>query len=396
MTISVRNPRTGQVDCEFEPPAEAQLQQMCTDLREHQIEWYTQGIDHRIAAVKAWKSVLIQNREVLMDALTLDTGRLHETVAEIDSVPTVIDQWCEIATDFFRPQVSKETSVPFIHLQQQFIPYPLVGVISPWNVPHVLAHIDAIPAMLAGCAVIIKPSEFTPRFVEPLQQVAASIPEIGAVLRYVQGAGEAGAALVDTVDLVCFTGSIKTGRQVGERASQNFIPCFLELGGKDAAVVLETANIDRAASAILWGSVVNAGQSCLSIERIYVAQAIHDEFVARLVSKAERLRLAHPEPDSGEIGPIISPDQAAIIIDHLHDAVKKGAVVHCGGELESHEGGEWIRPTVLSNVDHDMKVMTEETFGPVMPVMSFFVSGGSGGSGEWYRLRVERGCLCWE
>jgi succinate-semialdehyde dehydrogenase / glutarate-semialdehyde dehydrogenase len=158
---------------------------------------------------------------------------------------------------------------------------------------------------------------------------------------------------------------------VAEAAAQRFIPAFLELGGKDPAIVLPSANLDLATSAILWGSVVNTGQSCLSIERIYVADSIFEPFVHQLVARAERLQLAYPSLESGEIGPIIAARQAAIIRDHLLDAIAKGAVVHCGGKVEDQDGGWWCRPTVLTQVNHAMKVMTEETFGPIMPVMSF-------------------------
>jgi acyl-CoA reductase-like NAD-dependent aldehyde dehydrogenase len=171
--------------------------------------------------------------------------------------------------------------------------------------------------------------------------------------------------------LICFTGSVETGHRVADAAARNFIPAYLELGGKDPAIVLESANLDLATSAILWGAVVNTGQSCLSIERIYVAESIFEKFYHQLVAKAHRLQLAYPTIERGEIGPIISENQAAIINEHLQDAVSKGAVVHCGGKVEELGGGWWCRPTVLTEVNHSMQVMTEETFGPIMPVMAF-------------------------
>ena len=263
------------------------------------------------------------------------------------------------------------TAIPFVRRQSQLIPYPLVGVISPWNFPLLLSNIDTIPALLAGCAVVIKPSEIAPRFIQPLVETIAAVPQLRDVLVYVEGAGDTGAALIEYVDLVCFTGSVATGRKVAEAAAKRFIPAFLELGGKDPAIVLESADLELATSAILWGSVVNTGQSCLSIERIYVAQSIVEAFVEQLVEKAQRLQLAYPTVESGEIGPIIAQRQAAIIAEHLQDAVEKGAIVRCGGMVEQLDGGMWCRPTVLRQVNHSMKVMTEETFGPIMPVMSF-------------------------
>jgi acyl-CoA reductase-like NAD-dependent aldehyde dehydrogenase len=198
-----------------------------------------------------------------------------------------------------------------------------------------------------------------------------TIPQLRDVLNFVEGAGQTGADLIEDVDLICFTGSVETGRLVAEAAAQKFIPACLELGGKDPAIVLESADLDLATSAILWGSVVNSGQSCLSIERIYVAESIFEQFYHQLVTKSHKLKLAYPTIESGEIGPIICEKQAAIINDHLLDAVSKGAVIHCGGKVEELGGGWWCRPTVMTEVDHSMKVMTEETFGPIMPVMSF-------------------------
>ncbi|MEO0934953.1 MAG: aldehyde dehydrogenase family protein, partial [Cyanobacteria bacterium J06641_2] len=185
------------------------------------------------------------------------------------------------------------------------------------------------------------------------------------------GDGKTGAALVDNVDLVCFTGSVETGQQVSIAAAERFIPAFLELGGKDPAIVLESADIELATSALLWGSVVNSGQSCLSIERIYVHQNIYEDFYHKIVSKSHDVNLAYPKLESGEIGPIISEKQAAIINEHLKDAVEKGAVIHCGGEVEEIGGGWWCHPTVITELNHDMKIMNEETFGPIMPIMSF-------------------------
>ena len=368
--IEVRNPRTGKFDYVIVPPPPKLLSQQCHRLRRGQIIWQKLGIEGRIAALKAWKQAILSDRTQLIEALVSDTGRLSTSVTEVDSFISSIDKWCNLAPQLIQG-TAKNTSIPFIALQQMAVPYPLVGVISPWNFPLLLSTIDTIPALLAGCAVIVKPSEITPRFVAPLMTIINTIPQLRDVLNFVEGAGQTGADLIEDVDLICFTGSVETGRLVAESAAQKFIPAFLELGGKDPAIVLESADLDLATSAILWGSVVNSGQSCSSIERIYVAESIFEEFYHQLVTKAHELKLAYPTIESGEIGPIICERQAAIINDHLQDAVSKGAVIHCGGKVEELAGGWWCRPTVMTEVDHSMKVMTEETFGPIMPVMSF-------------------------
>ncbi|AFY34608.1 aldehyde dehydrogenase family protein [Calothrix sp. PCC 7507] len=369
-SIEVRNPRTGKFDYVIIPPPPKLLAQQCNRLRRAQVHWQQMGIEKRIAALQQWKQAILSTRDRLTEALVNDTGRLSTSELEIDSFVASIDRWCKIAPDLLQ-ESAKNTTIPFIALQQTAVPYPLVGVISPWNFPLLLSTIDTIPALLAGCAAIVKPSEITPRFVAPLINALNTVPKLREVLTFVEGAGATGYALIEYVDLVCFTGSVATGRKVAEAAARNFIPAFVELGGKDPAIVLESANLELATSAILWGAVVNTGQSCLSIERIYVAESIFDKFVEKLVLKAQRLKLAHPTVESGDIGPIIAEKQAAIISDHLLDAVEKGAVIHCGGQVEELGGGWWCRPTVLTQVNHSMKIMTEETFGPIMPVMAF-------------------------
>ena len=368
--IEVRNPRTGKYDYVIIPPPAKLLAQQCSRLRRAQKSWLQIGLQGRIEALQQWKQAILSKRDKLTEALVADTGRLSISVMEIDSFLSSIDRWCGLAPKLLQ-DFEKGTAIPFIQLQQTAVPYRLVGVISPWNFPLLLSTIDTIPALLAGCAVIVKPSEIAPRFVAPLLATLNSVPKLRDILTFIEGAGETGAALIENVDLVCFTGSVATGRNVAEAAARQFIPAFLELGGKDPAIVLESADIELATSAILWGSVVNTGQSCLSIERIYVAESIFENFYHQLVAKAHRLQLAYPTVENGEIGPIIAERQAAIINEHLQDAVFKGAVIHCGGEVEQFSGGWWCRPTVLTSVNHSMTVMTEETFGPIMPVMAF-------------------------
>jgi succinate-semialdehyde dehydrogenase / glutarate-semialdehyde dehydrogenase len=368
--IQVRNPRTGKRDYAIIPLSSHLLEEQCLRLRQGQIYWQQIGVKGRIEALQQLKQFILCDRERLTEALVKDTGRLSISILEIDSFLSGIDRWCKLVPELLQ-ESQKNTAIPFIQLKQTSVPYPLVGIISPWNFPLLLSTIDLIPALLAGCAAIVKPSEIASRFVTPLMKAINTVPHLRDILTFIEGGGETGASLIEYVDLICFTGSVATGRKVAEAAAKRFIPAFLELGGKDPAIVLESANIELATSAILWGSVVNTGQSCLSIERIYVAQSILEPFVEQLVIKAERLKLAYPTVESGEIGPIIAERQAEIIRDHLLDAIEKGAVVRCGGKVEEIDGGWWCRPTVLTQVDCAMKVMAEETFGPIMPVMSF-------------------------
>ncbi len=244
-------------------------------------------------------------------------------------------------------------------------------MISPWNHPFLLSTLDAIPALLAGCAVIVKPSEVAPRFVAPVMATISEVPDLSAVFGYVLGAADTGQALIDEVDALCFTGSVGTGRKLAVRCAERFIPAFLELGGKDAAIVTAGADIAQAAAAVLKGGVHNTGQVCFSTERVYVDAEVHDAFVGELTRQADQLELTYPDPGKGHIGPFILRRQADIVDDHLADALDRGAALECGGPSQELGGGRYMEPTVLTGVTHEMAIMREETFGPVIPVMSY-------------------------
>ncbi len=242
-------------------------------------------------------------------------------------------------------------------------------MISPWNFPVILSLGDAIPALLAGNAVVIKPSEITPLTL--MKMVDAWREEVGApdVLAAVNGMGDTGGALVDEVDYMQFTGSEKTGKIVMKRAAETLTPVSLELGGKDPMIVTRDADIERAVNATAWGGLLNTGQICISIERVYVEEPIYDEFVEKLRAKVETLRQgADGDTYSAEVGAMTSPAQIEIVSDQVEDAREAGARILTGGK-RIEQAGDWYEPTVIADVDHSMKVMTEETFGPVIPVM---------------------------
>ncbi len=368
--IEVRNPRTGKFDYIIIPLPPKLLVQQCSRMRRAQIYWQKLGVEGRIEILQQWKLAIISHRQQLTEALVADTGRLSISVLEVDTFIAQIDHWCHLGQNLFK-ETLKNTSISFIQLQQEAVPYHLVGIISPWNFPLLLSIIDTIPALIAGCAVVVKPSEMTPRFVTPLLTTLNTVPRLREVLNFVEGDEEIDTTLIEYVDLISFTGGLERGQKVAQAAAKRFIPAHLEFGGKNPAIVLESADLDLATSAILWSSVVNSGQCYDSIERIYVAESILGKFFHLLIAKAHRLQLAYPTVESGEIGPIISETQAAIIKEHLQDAVSQGAILHCGGEVEDIGGGWWCRPTVITQVNHEMKLMTEQTFGPIMPVMTF-------------------------
>ena len=370
-TIPTRNPRTGRIDGEIENWTPARISTLAEELRRAQPAWQERGLSHRRRALLAWRDELDRRREAVTAALTTDTGRRLISRSEVQKPINLIDYWLQQAPALLEGGAGRSGMAPSVDWRHVHAPYPLVGVISPWNFPLALAALDAIPALLAGCAVIVKPSEVTSRFVEPLGESIAAVPELQAVFRFATGDGGAGAALVDAVDAVCFTGSVATGRKVAVQAAQRFIPAFLELGGKDPAIVTADADLENAVRAIARSAFGATGQACQSLERAYVAREVHDEFIAALVEAAATVRLNEKNLDDGEIGPLIFAGQAATIRRHFDDALTRGAQLHCGGQIENHGGGDWCRPTVLSEVTQDMLIMREETFGPVITVSPF-------------------------
>ena len=339
-------------------------------LREQTTRWAARSVDERIEVLKRWHAEIARRREDLGAGLAKDTGRLALSQMEVDAVLSSIDRMSAWAPDVLGGPTRRPSSDPTVALVGAPVPLGVVGVISPWNFPLQLSLIDAVPALLAGCVVIVKPSEVTPTFVPTLRATVEAVPELADVLAIVEGGPDVGAELVGMVDAVCFTGSVRTGRLVAAAAAQRLIPAFLELGGKDAAIVTATADLEVASSAILWGSTANTGQSCMSLERIYVEAPVVDEFVRLLVEKAKKVTLALPEPADGDLGPFIDDRQADVVAEHLADAVAKGATIRYGGEIKTHGGRRYLRPTVVTGVDHGMTLMKQETFGPVIPVMA--------------------------
>lgn len=369
--LDVTNPRTGEVDYQITPVTPEQINQYARDMRLAQSGWLAQGLDARVEAILSLADSLEKHKTSVISAVEIDTGRRMLAGAEVMGVIGNLRAWADRAPQLMPKAdwVQGRAKTNFKH-QTDWVPYALVGVISPWNFPITLSFIDAIPAMLAGGCALIKPSEVTPRFADALTPVIA---EAGMedVLRFIQGGGETGAALVDNVDCICFTGSVATGRKVAMKAAENLIPANLELGGKDPLIITEDADVDAAATLALRSSVLATGQACQSIERVYVPRAIYSDFTKTLTEKAKAVRLNYPDISQGEIGPFIFNKQADIVASQIKDALTKGATLLSGGDILKHGGGRWLEPTILADVTHEMDIMREETFGPVIPVMAY-------------------------
>lgn len=369
--VDVRNPRTGLIDDRIDAADAAAVQAEAARLRIAQPAWEAAGVRARIDSLLAFAAAVEAEEPSILDALVTDTGRYGTSFGEIKGLVALIRGWASRAAPLLADTERDSSTMPGVRLTGTARPYPLAGFITPWNLPLMLSLIDALPALLAGAAVLIKPSEVTPRFIAPLRRAIARVPMLQTVLAYIEGDGQTGAALVDSVDIVVFTGSVPTGRKVAAQAAGRFIPAILEMGGKDPAIVLPSADVDRAVTACLRGATYDTGQHCLSIERIYVPRSLFDEFVSRLVAKAEQIELTFPDIRKGHIGPFIFARQAEIVQTQIDSAVRDGAKIHCGGKIEHLGGGVYLRPTVITNVTHTMSLMRDETFGPVLPVMAY-------------------------
>lgn len=251
-----------------------------------------------------------------------------------------------------------------------YVPHGVVGVISPWNYPLILTAAPVVEALMAGNAVVLKPSELTPLTGKLMTELfhEAGIPE--NVLQTVYGYGEIGAAIVDSskTDMICFTGSVEVGRKIGVACAEKLKPVVLELGGKDPMIILEDANLERAAGAAVWGGFSNCGQTCISTERIYVAEKVADEFIELVKAKTEELSTG-PDKVEGEIGALVSEIQHEKVMAHINQAVESGADVVSGGEDLSELGGYFIKPTVLEVKGDQTDIMQKETFGPEICIM---------------------------
>lgn len=365
--ITLRNPRTGAPDGDLAVTPAADVAATGQALREAQADWAGLPVGERCRRLAALADALEARRDSLLDHLLADTGRWHESLIEVDGTVAAIRRWATQAPDCLPETEPRQEAIPFIESQQTWVPYPVVGVISPWNFPLMLTLIDAVPALAAGCSVLAKPSEVTSRFVPVLRDALANAG-LEAVFQLVTGAGATGQAVIEASDKICFTGSVATGRRVAEACARRFIPASLELGGKDPALVLSDADVEQAARALAWGAFVNGGQSCMSIERVYVEAPVAEAFIAALVREASRLELAWPDPRQGQIGPIIAASQIGLVQQQLEEALTGGARALTGGALVEH-GGTWCPPTVLVDVTEDMAVAREESFAAVLPVM---------------------------
>ncbi|WP_227998138.1 aldehyde dehydrogenase family protein [Nocardia australiensis] len=368
--IEVRNPGTGELVGTVPDEAPEAVAAKVRELRLYQPEWEAIGPDGRKEWLLKLQDWLVDNTEHLADVLQSETSK-PRVDALIDPAFSVdlTGYYARRAAKFLADEHPSPHS-PLARVKKLttiYQPHPVVGIITPWNFPLAMPIIDVIPALAAGAAVILKPSEVTPL---SALELARGWAEIGAppVFAVVTGAGATGAAVVENADYIQFTGSTATGRRIAAACAERMIPSSLELGGKDPAIVLADADLDRAAHGIAFGGMFNAGQVCISVERVYVEAPVYDTFVAKLTAAVKELRLGIDGRESKhDVGALANENQVAIVQRHVEEAVAAGAKVLTGGKRTGV--GTFFEPTVLVDVDHTMSCINEETFGPTLPVV---------------------------
>jgi succinate-semialdehyde dehydrogenase/glutarate-semialdehyde dehydrogenase len=338
--------------------------------RKVQPEWASSSFRVRQRLLERALRSLVERQEEFLDVIVSETGKPRE-----EAHATEILAACD-ALQFYAKRAGRilaDRTVP-LHLMKtkklriSYRPLGVVGIITPWNFPFLLALNPTVQALMAGNAVLLKPSEVTPLSGQLIEQLLRSAGFPDGVFQLLLGDGETGAALVNAgLDKISFTGSVGTGRRVAEACARQLIPCTLELGGKDPMIVCRDADLERAAAGAVYGAFANAGQICVSTERVYVVEEVADAFTRKVLEKTAALRQG-PEGET-DVGAIIDAGQLDVIEQQIADATQRGAKVLTGGRRNPAWPGLYFEPTVLTDVDHDMQVMREETFGPVLPIM---------------------------
>jgi acyl-CoA reductase-like NAD-dependent aldehyde dehydrogenase len=370
------NPATCAVLHQFECAGESEVQEAVARARVAQTAWAEIGVKERIEALRDFQSRLQERKSEIAEVITREAGKplaealTTEVLVVLDAARFLIDNAYRLLRDEPVPHGNLATKLKSGRLIRE--PYGVVGIISPWNYPFSIPATETLAALVAGNAVVLKPSEFTSLVAFELQLLlhAAGVPR--DIFQVVVGDGATGAALIDSpIDKLVFTGSVATGKRIAAAAAQRLLPVVLELGGKDPMLVLDDANVEVASSAAVWGAFVNAGQTCLSVERCYVHRSLYEPFLKACAEKTKSLCVGPGLDRKTDVGPMIHERQLRIVDSHVEDAVARGARLLAGGRRLPELGQNFYMPTLLADVTHEMRIMCEETFGPVLPVMAF-------------------------
>ena len=370
------NPATGEVLGELDCASEQQVVSAVERAAAAQPDWAARGLRKRIDILRGFQAKLHSRKNEVAAAIAREAGKpvsealVTEVLVVLDSARFLIDNAFTLLRDEPVPHGNLAAKFKTGRLVRE--PHGVIGIISPWNYPFSIPSTETLAALVAGNAVVLKPSELTPLIALELASLlhTAGVPE--EIFQVVIGDGAAGAALLHApIDKLVFTGSVSTGKRIAVVAAERLLPIVLELGGKDPMIVLDDADLDVASSGAVWGAFVNAGQACLSVERCYAHRSRYSVFVEACVEKTNMLRIGNGADPQTDVGPMISERQLRIVESHVQDARERGARIVAGGKRFTDLGPNFYAPTVLADVTHDMRIMREETFGPVLPIMPF-------------------------
>jgi succinate-semialdehyde dehydrogenase/glutarate-semialdehyde dehydrogenase len=351
---------------------EEQIQQALAAARRAQPAWGALSFKARAQSILRAKRLLLERQEELCELLAREVGKpaFEALAGEVLPVANLMDYFARKSERLLSGERFTLSVFRNKKSRIQYFPLGVVGIISPWNYPFSIPMGEVVMALMAGNAVLLKPSEYTPLAGVWIGELfrRAGLPE--DVLQILSGDGAAGAALAGSaIDKIFFTGSVRTGRKVAEAAARRLLPCVLELGGKDAMIVCADAPFERTVNGALWGGFSNCGQACASVERLYVVEPIAERFIKALVEKTKALRVGGAGPPPNDIGPLNNAKQLGIVTDQVNDAIAQGAKVLTGGRPLAARPGYFFEPTILVNVTNSMRIMQEETFGPVLPII---------------------------
>lgn len=372
--VESRDPATGEVWRRFDAPQSMDVVRAVEKAREAQPAWAAMPVRERARVIAQFRRVLVSRRLEVATIISRENGKpVGEALAtEVLVALDYAQFYARLAPKRLAPRTAPSLTMSSIlkKVQVRYHPHGVVGVISPWNYPFQLAAGVVLPALVAGNAIVLKPSEFTPASGVILGELLAQAGLPEGVMQVVPGDGSAGAALVGAgVNRVSFTGSVATGRRVAAACAGLLIPCSLELGGSDPAIVLDDADLVRAARGITWGRFSNAGQTCVAPKRVYVEAGVFDRFAAALTREVEQLRVGPGSVAGTEVGPMIRESQVTVLRAQFDDAMARGATVVARAPASGLDAQAYFPPTVLTNVTREMRVLHEETFGPLLPLV---------------------------
>ena len=370
------NPADGSVVGELPIATAEQVGDAVAVAKEAQREWYDRGIHARLKIVREFQRLLLARREEVATLISREAGKpvaeaiTTEVLVVLDAARFLLQH----AYRALRPRKVAHGNLILKAKKGRLVrePYGVVGIIAPWNYPFSTPATETLAALVAGNTVVLKPSEMTPIIAKKLELLLheAGVPE--DVFQVVIGEGPTGAALVESaVDKIIFTGSVATGKRVAESAAKKLLPVVLELGGKDAMIVFDDVDLDVVSSGAVWGAFMNAGQTCLSVERCYVQRKIYDRFLRMCAEKTAKLKAGNGADPTTEVGPMINQRQLGTVSSQVEEAVQQGARVLVGGRRMTELGENFYAPTVIADVTPEMRILREETFGPVLPIIPF-------------------------